>query len=591
VRSQSSDFWRLLVRAVLFILPFVVLQLAELFILPIDAFTFRVWEALLARPYNYPGSFYPNSYVRKNREYGSFYRSGNPALVEYKSVEWFTDSFGFRNRPEIERRNRYDVVITGDSNIVGAFLDQKDILSEALSRRSKNVVYSYSGGFSIVSHFFGDPRFRDNNPDLLVVESKAGDWFETNGYQIIFEETPDGDLKFRDRSGDFRNCYDPSRNQFVERLHSRLLKAPMFHYVLSALRVEFKVVPKKLEKSMIGIRGMDQAARASGEETGWRLSSRYVANGKVEPLLDESKTAMRFRRVGPACYWQSEYFVSLNRDGSIKLRFEAKNSVLPSRHRIYIFEDGSYRPIGEIRCGADWRQYDIPVRTKPGSILEMRIVQDDTAQWLSLRNVHVIGGGPVPPKESRKEPASVPYVLPKGKNEAPVDPIYSASQTHKPGNPATGSARPANQSDNPFPRPHNFRRLDGSIRNLSDGEIYYYFYRAVKAMNNEARQRGIDFILVVLPDNYSPKLIPPIKQLRAEWVKIFAYQPQGDWPSGMDTGWFWQRTDEHWSEAAVRLTADEILRMWRGKLTENRPFSKELRAAYTSGFPSRVPVK
>lgn len=110
-------------------------------------------------------------------------------------------------------------------------------------------------------------------------------------------------------------------------------------------------------------------------------------------------------------------------------------------------------------------------------------------------------------------------------------------------------------------------------------------------MNKEAHQRGMDFILLIMPDPYSSKLLPPVKQLRAEGIKIIAYQPQGEWSSGMDESWFWQHADSHWTEAAVRLTADEILRMWRGQINENRPFSAELRAEYDKGFPRDIPVK
>ena len=34
---------------------------------------------------------------------------------------------------------------------------------------------------------------------------------------------------------------------------------------------------------------------------------------------------------------------------------------------------------------------------------------------------------------------------------------------------------------------------------------------------------------------------------------------------GLDPAWYWQKADSHWTEAAVRLTADEILRMWKLK--------------------------
>jgi len=42
-------------RSALLLLPFLVLQLLELFVFPIQFFTFRVWEEALSTPYRYPG--------------------------------------------------------------------------------------------------------------------------------------------------------------------------------------------------------------------------------------------------------------------------------------------------------------------------------------------------------------------------------------------------------------------------------------------------------------------------------------------------------------------------------------------------------
>ena len=122
---QIKSINKLVIRGVLLSCPFVLLMVLELFILPIDFFTFRIWESLLATPYRYPGVFYPNMHVIKEHEYGDRYRILAPQDNKSKKVEWWTDSYGYRNRPELAKLNKYDAVILGDSNIVGSSLDQK----------------------------------------------------------------------------------------------------------------------------------------------------------------------------------------------------------------------------------------------------------------------------------------------------------------------------------------------------------------------------------------------------------------------------------------------------------------------------------
>jgi len=151
-------------------------------------------------------------------------------------------------------------------------------------------------------------------------------------------------------------------------------------------------------------------------------------------------------------------------------------------------------------------------------------------------------------------------------------------------------AKPGGASSEPFPRPANLTSLDGSGRALTVAETQYYFYHAAKAMERRARERGADFIMYVMPDYNISRLMPAIRQLRSEGIKVLAYEPDGTWPSGVDPDWYWQRADSHWTEAAVRLTADEILHMWKRREVANRPFSKDLMFAYGDGFPNDRPA-
>ena len=61
---------KFLFKSNLFLLPFFLALCLELFILPMDFFTFRVWEAIVVRKYRnlFPGHFYPNMEITKIEE-------------------------------------------------------------------------------------------------------------------------------------------------------------------------------------------------------------------------------------------------------------------------------------------------------------------------------------------------------------------------------------------------------------------------------------------------------------------------------------------------------------------------------------------
>jgi hypothetical protein len=149
-----------------------------------------------------------------------------------------------------------------------------------------------------------------------------------------------------------------------------------------------------------------------------------------------------------------------------------------------------------------------------------------------------------------------------------------------------GSASPQTNGPGSWPRPQNLTPLDNTGKALSVEETQYYFYQAAHAMQRKARERGMDYILYIMPDNNISRLMPVIQRLREEGIKVLAYAPQGEWSGGVDMDWYWQRADSHWTPAAVRLTADEILQMWQQGNVENRPFSRDLMRTYGEGFPS-----
>ena len=202
--------------------PFVALIAIELFVLPVDFFTFRVWEALTiqyVRPAG--GIFYPKMHVVKNEHADKLgFRDPNP-----RQVEWFTDAYGFRNRPRAAEPNRYDIVVIGDSNIVGSSHDQKDTIAEVLERKCGCSVYSYGGAAK--RQFFNDERFRKNPPRVIVAEAIGAEFYKASYAALNYDNLLDG----------------PGAEQSVlpgpiAVMLDRLLKTNMLEFIRSRLHVQ-----------------------------------------------------------------------------------------------------------------------------------------------------------------------------------------------------------------------------------------------------------------------------------------------------------------------------------------------------------------
>jgi hypothetical protein len=137
----------------------------ELFVLPIDFFTFRVWEAVLIREFRsiLPGRFYPRVEITK-LEIGGDLIHRTPFAMERK-VRWMTDRYGFRKKDSEGIKPR--VVIIGDSNTAGQRLTQEEMLSEVLEDKLRIPVYPYAPvGFNT---FLKDLRFIKDPPDRVIV--------------------------------------------------------------------------------------------------------------------------------------------------------------------------------------------------------------------------------------------------------------------------------------------------------------------------------------------------------------------------------------------------------------------------------------
>lgn len=159
---MGNDVKRLLKKLVLLVLPFVLWPFIEAVVLPMNFFTFRVWETISVNSMRLmSGPFYPNMHMRMVEEGELAPRT--PYAVK-KQVEWYTDPYGYRNRD-----TKANVLLIGDSNVTGAKLSQEETLAEVLERQLGKDVYSFAP--ATINRFLGTRRFEENPPEIVVVAS------------------------------------------------------------------------------------------------------------------------------------------------------------------------------------------------------------------------------------------------------------------------------------------------------------------------------------------------------------------------------------------------------------------------------------
>jgi hypothetical protein len=215
---------KFLFKSNLFLLPFFLALCLELFILPIDFFTFRVWEAIVVRKYRnlFPGHFYPNMEITKIEE-GDLAPRTRFAIK--KKVRWVTDRYGYRKRNT--DLQKHEIVIIGESNIAGSSLTQEDILSEVLEDQLKVSVYPYApvGG---INTFLKDKRFIENSPDIVIFARIERELLDLDSLKTIREKKLFPKLKRQIQ-----------KNRMIQSLGihlDRVSKMVMLHYFRASLR-------------------------------------------------------------------------------------------------------------------------------------------------------------------------------------------------------------------------------------------------------------------------------------------------------------------------------------------------------------------
>ncbi len=220
-------------RYFIFFLPLLAALAVELFVLPIDFFTFKVWEALLARNSFgiLQGPFYPRMHIRKI-EQGDL--AHHTPYTTFKDSEWWTDRYGYRIKDD--GRNSYDVVIIGDSNIAGSGLTQSDMLSEVVSVRTGLAVYPLAPGGT--RRFSNHPLLAHRPPPTVVFSCIERDIAGLRTPKIkLSSVAPNIFERFAGRLAQNRVL------QTVAQWLDRVKKGNMLNYFRSAIRRVGKPLP------------------------------------------------------------------------------------------------------------------------------------------------------------------------------------------------------------------------------------------------------------------------------------------------------------------------------------------------------------
>ena len=529
------------VKGVLLISPFLLAQIFELFIFPIDYFTFRVWEAAISPYDRFPGRFYPNLNIYKEKEFGDRYRIGND-FKQHKPVHWQTDNYGWRNRPEVSNKSSYDIVTLGDSNIVGSFLDQKDTLAEVISRKSNLNVYNYSIGYDHIQYYFGDQRMVGKNTKLIVIESKVGNWFWTGDYLTNFSQNEDDSLSIVDRKTELINKFNNQNDELKHTiLLSRLKKQALLNKIRSDLFIDTATQVNVSEKSNL----INKIKLIQLAESNVNFNE---SNHKKRLLNLYSKNFVK----GPEASIAIDIPPPKNA-GGIKLIFDAVVTTAPSKIDVWLIQNGVRNLLTQINLSPNWSSYqiDIPQVSSTNNV-RIEIQHVNSWQFLGLRN------------------AKAYYFQSNNSSETSLSNLHSIKNV----------MLNDRCSQYPITKPANLRPIEPSS-NLDPPESVFYFYQAIKAIKKQTDLRGQDFIFFLMPDPKTYVLNPAINRLRCEGVKLIAYENSSQYTWGVDDEWYWNHADSHWREQAVNLTADEILRIWINKQVANRPFNPQLANSYS----------
>lgn len=148
------------------------------FVLPIEFYAGSCREVLVNKaPCQKPGRhkpfFYPNEFCHRVED-GDLAMGTRYSIKQ--DVRWHTDDLGFRN-VNYSPDKHYDLVIIGDSDVLGSHTTQGETLVDILSKDLNINVYAW--GPDNLNGFMRSKRFQKDPPSIVIMaenERNAGMW-------------------------------------------------------------------------------------------------------------------------------------------------------------------------------------------------------------------------------------------------------------------------------------------------------------------------------------------------------------------------------------------------------------------------------
>lgn len=228
------------------------------------------------------------------------------------------------------------------------------------------------------SRFFNDERYRHAETAYMLLLS-----LESARQALLNGNRNESDRIFRRIEKNFPDLSD------------RMPQYVALKEIASKSNMSTDVIQTRLKELNIQVSGFvgKPCSASASHQPGW-IPANWAISGESKPLADGAQPALQVR--SPNSCWRTGQFVSTDLDGKITVRFDARNSEFSSLSQIFLHEDGICFPVCEVFVEPEWKVYEIPMTTKPGSILELQIDQRGAEQWFSLRNFNIVGGAPVP---------------------------------------------------------------------------------------------------------------------------------------------------------------------------------------------------
>jgi hypothetical protein len=212
-----------------------------------------------------------------------------------------------------------------------------------------------------------------------------------------------------------------------------------------------------------------------------------------------------------------------------------------------VYDRSEKKLIDNINITTSYKEYLVKIPAFNADILKIQIDQNDKWQFLSLKNIKLY-------LQNEKE-----LKINNKNNFVSFENKYLSNKCSRNKIEISNKILPIN-----FPE------------RLNEIESRFYFYQAIKAIKRKIESRNQEVIIFLMPDTQTDVLMPAIKRLRCEGIKIIAYENSVKYPTGVNDGFYWNHADSHWTELAAELTAEEIKRMWIDNDSTNQSYSDEL---------------